>query len=204
VLAVARSISLQQELHMKLIPIASAIALAVALPATAQMASTTSMSPAATMSPQTGLSAQDYVKLAADSDMYEIQSSRLANSKSQRKDVKDFAKQIITDHMMTSKALMAGLRNKDRTIARPSMKLSSEKAAMIELLRKAPRDQFDNLYLQQQATAHQQAWAIHKGYATDGTDPTLKQIASTAVPVIERHLTHVQQLVPAGMAGATN
>jgi putative membrane protein len=189
---------------MKLIPIASAIALAVALPATAQMASTTSMSPAATMSPQTGLSAQDYVKLAADSDMYEIQSSRLANSKSQRKDVKDFAKQIITDHMMTSKALMAGLRNKDRTIARPSMKLSSEKAAMIELLRKAPRDQFDNLYLQQQATAHQQAWAIHKGYATDGTDPTLKQIASTAVPVIERHLTHVQQLVPAGMAGTAN
>jgi putative membrane protein len=183
---------------MKLIPIASALALAVPLPATAQVAATTP--PTATMTPQTGLSAQDYVKLAADADMYEIQSSRLANTKAQRKDVKDFSKQVVADHMMTSKALMAGLRNKDRTITRPANKLSADKAAMIELLRKAPRDQFDNLYLQQQAQAHQQAWAIHKGYATDGTDPTLKQIASTAVPVIERHLTHVQQLLPAGLA----
>ncbi len=191
---------------MKLIPIASALALAVALPAAAQTSTTAGSmtSPAASMSPQTGLSAQDYVKLAADSDMYEIQSSRLANTKAQRKDVQDFAKQVVADHMTTSKALMAGLRNKDRTITRPSTKLSAEKAAMIDLLRKAPRDQFDNLYLQQQAQAHQQAWAIHKGYATDGTDPTLKQIASTAVPVIERHLTHVQQLVPAGLANTTN
>jgi putative membrane protein len=191
---------------MKFIPIASALALAVAFPATAQVGTMTgsAMPPAATMAPQSGLSAQDYVKLAADSDMYEIQSSRLANTKSQRKDVKDFAKQVAADHMTTSKALMAGLRNKDRAITRPSTKLSAEKAAMIDLLRKAPRNQFDNLYLQQQAQAHQQAWAIHKGYATDGTDPTLKQIASTAVPVIERHLGHVQQLLPAGLVNTAN
>jgi putative membrane protein len=80
------------------------------------------------------------------------------------------------------------------------MKLSSENAAKVALLKKAPKGTFDDMYLQQQAQAHQAAWALHKGYATDGTDVALKQVANTAVPIVERHLMHAQQMVPAGSA----
>ena len=152
-------------------------------------------------SPMTGVSATDYVKMAADSDNYEIQSSRVALRKSKRADVKSFAQQMITDHMMTSKALMATLRNPDRTIAKPTMTLSADNTSKIALLKKAPKASFDDLYLQQQLQAHQTAWSLHKGFATDGTDPPLKQVASTAVPVIERHLSHVKSLTSAGMSG---
>jgi putative membrane protein len=48
-------------------------------------------------------------------------------------------------------------------------------------------------------TAHQKAWALHKGYATEGTDPALKQVAATAVPIVERHITHLKSLMPASM-----
>jgi putative membrane protein len=165
------------------------------------MATTGSMSSTETgVSPMSGVSATDYVKLAADSDMYEIQSSRLALTKSKRDDVKAFAQQMVTDHTGTTKALMAALKNNDRTIARPSTQLSSANAAKLALLKKAPKATFDDMYLQQQAQAHQAAWALHKGYATDGTDPALKQVASTAVPVIERHLQHVKQMLPAGLS----
>lgn len=185
--------------------LASALALSLVAPAMAQSdpamataGSSMPMNPG--VSPLSGTSATDYVKMAADSDMFEIQSSKLALMRSKRDDVKSYAKQMIADHTMTSKALMAGLKNNDRTIARPSTKLSAENSAKLALLKKAPKASFDDLYLQQQVAAHQTAWALHKGYSLDGTDATLKQIASTAVPVIERHLGHAQQMVPAGMA----
>ena len=77
------------------------------------------------------------------------------------------------------------------------MKLSEPNAAMIAQLRQASGDSFDGLYLRQQMQAHQKAWALHKGYATDGTDPALRQVASSAVPIIEKHLQHLKSM-PAG------
>ena len=182
---------------------ASALALTVVSPALAQTGSMSTMSsmpgnPA--VAPLTGTSATDYVKMAADSDMYEVQASKVALMRSKRDDVKSYAKEMIADHTQTTKSLMAALKNGDRTIARPATKLSADNAAKIALLKKAPKESFDDLYLQQQVAAHQTAWALHKGYATSGTDVALKQVATTAVPVIERHLGHAQQMVPAALA----
>jgi len=182
---------------------ASALALAVVSPALAQdgsMSTMSSMPGNPGVAPLTGISATDYVKMAADSDMYEVQASKIALMRSQRDDVKGYAKEMIADHTQTTKSLMAALKNGDRTIARPSTKLSADNAAKIALLKKAPKASFDDMYLQQQVAAHQTAWALNKGYATDGTDVALKQVAATAVPVIERHLGHAQQMVPAGLA----
>jgi len=47
------------------------------------------------------------------------------------------------------------------------------------------------------------AWSLHKGYATDGTDPALKQVASTAVPIVEMHLQHLKSLSASSMAGSS-
>jgi putative membrane protein len=172
----------------------SGVALAFATPSFAQA----QMSPTDVgASPMTGTSATDYVKLAADGDMYEIQSSKLALTKSKRADVKGFAKQMIADHTKTTQSLKAALVNQDRKIAPPPMMLSSANQSKIDLLRKAPKGTFDQLYLQQQLQAHQMAWSLHDGYATDGQDPQLKQVAATAVPIIEQHLSMVK-----GMAGA--
>jgi putative membrane protein len=185
---------------------ASAFAFVASMtPAFAQDPTTMTGSMSATdvgASPMTGTAATDYVKLAADSDNYEIQSSKLALTRSKRPDVKALAHQIITDHMQTSKALMAALSNSDRKIAPPPMTLSAANMAKIELLKKAPKASFDDLYLQQQMQAHQMAWSLHKGYATDGTDPALKQVASTAVPIIEMHLQRVKALSSSAMGGS--
>ena len=184
---------------------ASALALTFASPVLAQSTATApgNLTAAQTgVSPMTGVTPTDYVRLAADSDMYEIQSSRLALSRSKRDNVKAFAKQMIADHTTTSKALMAALKNGERNIAKPPMKLSPDNAAKIALLKKAPKASFDDLYLQQQMAAHQTAWSLHTGFAMNGADPALRQVAMTAVPIIERHFSHVRQMAPAGMAPA--
>ena len=66
---------------------------------------------------------------------------------------------------------------------------------MVDQLNNTPRgSSFDNLYLTQQLQAHQQAWALQKGYAVDGDDVALRQVASAAVPAVERHLSMVKSL----------
>lgn len=191
---------------MKNMLFASALALAAVTAAPALAQDATAMTGSMTASdvgvqPMTGVSATDYVKMAADSDMYEIQSSKLALRKSKNPQVKDFAREMIADHMTTTKSLMAALVNPDRKIAKPSMQLSAANASKIALLKQAPKGSFDQLYMQQQLQSHQTAWALHKGYATDGTDPALKQVASTAVPIVERHLQHLKGIMPANMSG---
>ena len=185
---------------------ASAFALTASLsPALAQGPTAMTGSMSATdvgASPMTGTSATDYVKLAADSDNFEIQSSKLALMRSKRADVKALAHQMITDHMQTSKSLMAALSNADRKITPPSMTLSAANMSKIQLLKKAPKASFDNLYLQQQMQAHQMAWSLHKGYAADGTDPALKQVASMAVPIVEMHTQRLKSLTTPSMGGS--
>lgn len=182
---------------------ALSLALVTAAPALAQMGGGTMTAADVGVSPMEGVDAATYVKMAADGDMYEIKSSELAQRKAQRDEVKAFARQMVTDHSQTTKSLMAALKNADRTIARPPMAMSAENAANLKLLEKAPRASFDTLYLTQQVAAHQKAWSLHKGYATSGTDPALKQVAATAVPIVEQHYTHVKGMVPANMSSGS-
>ena len=152
-------------------------------------------------SPLTGTPPQSYVAWAADGDLYEIQSSKLALTKGKSAAVKSHAREMIADHTMTTKTLMAALPKTSPRIAKPAMTLSADNEAMIAQLKQAPADQFDAMYLQQQMAAHQKAWALHKGFATDGTDPALQQVATSAVPIIEKHLQHLKAIAAGGMSG---
>lgn len=142
--------------------------------------------------PMTGTPSQNYVPWAADGDMYEMQSSKLALSKAKNPQTKAFAREMIADHTQTTKSLMAALPKTEPRVPMPPKTLSEPNAAKIAALKAAPADQFDALYMQQQADAHKMAWALHKGYATDGQDPALRQVATSAVPIIEKHLAHVK------------
>jgi putative membrane protein len=181
----------------------SAALLALSTPAFAQMATATTGTAGTAdvgVEPMGAMPAGDYVKMAAASDNYEIQAARIALTKSSRPDVKAYAKMMIDAHTASSKTLMAALSNSERKITRPSMALDTEGAANIALLKKAPKGGFDNLYLTQQTQAHQKAWSLQKGYAVNGTDPALKQVAASLVPTIEQHLAQAKALTPAGVA----
>ena len=99
---------------------------------------------------------------------------------------------MIADHTTTSKTLMAALPKTHPKVPKPPMKLSEPNASKVAALRAASGADFDILYKQQQLEAHKQAWALHQGYATDGADPALKQVATSAVPIIEKHLQHLK------------
>ena len=147
------------------------------------------------VAPMTGTSTTDYVNQAAASDMYEIDAGKIAAHKSKRKDIRAFGEQMAKDHTKLASSTRAAQDNAQRKSAKPSDQLPTDKQAMIDQLNASPRGvAFDTLYLSQQLQAHQQAWALQKGYAVDGDDSALRAVASQAVPVVESHLTMVKSL----------
>lgn len=141
--------------------------------------------------------ASAYVSNAAISDMYEIQSSKLAVQKSQSTQVKKFARQMIADHTATTAKLKATLRSANLNLMPPPTP-DARRQGMLDDLSSLSGMGFDKAYLDQQTAAHQEALALHSGYARDGDNPALKTLAAGIAPKIQHHLEMVQQLDSSG------
>lgn len=148
-------------------------------------------------------SADDYVKNAAISDMYEIESSRLALEKAKSPEIKKYAQQMIDDHTATSKE-MKSLLPKTGLKVTPPTALDDRRKGMMDNLRAASAADFDKTYLDQQTMAHQEAVTLHSGFAEDGDNAQLKQFATATTPKIQHHLDMVKKLDASGAdTGAT-
>lgn len=135
-------------------------------------------------------SAPAFAMEAARSDLYEIQSGRLAQTRGASAEVRQMGQMLERDHTMTSQKLMAALSASGTPMTPPP--LDAKRQAMLDQLQRASGAEFDRLFLQQQAMAHQEALALHKGYAANGDVPALKSVAAEASGVVGQHLQHVQ------------
>jgi putative membrane protein len=133
-----------------------------------------------------------YVAKAGASDLYEINSSRLAMERASRPDVREFARMLVADHSRTSEQVMAAAREAGMTPPPPMME--SHQRQMIRQLERTRGPAFDRLYANQQVTAHQQALTLHRTYARNGRVEPLRRVATSAVPVIQAHLQHARRL----------
>jgi putative membrane protein len=134
--------------------------------------------------------AMTFINEAARSDMYEIQSSQLATTKASSQAVKDFANQMIRDHTNSTQIVMAAAQSAGMNPTPPS--LDSRRAGMISQLQGASGADFDRMYLRQQLMAHQEALALHSGYAKNGDNTALRGAAAQIAPIVQQHLAHVQ------------
>lgn len=142
-------------------------------------------------------SADAYVPNAAISDLFEIESSKLALEKSQSAAVKKFAQQMITDHTATSTQLKSILASAKLNMAPPAA-LDARRQGMLDNLKGLSGAAFDTAYLDQQTAAHQEALTLHTSFAEDGDNDALKQFAAATAPKIQHHYEMVQQLDSAG------
>lgn len=141
----------------------------------------------------TAANGQEYATMAAASDMFEIESSRLAQEKGQNAQLKEFAQMLITDHERSTRELQAAAQQAQPPI-QVAPQMNGEQQQMIQALRSANGAQFDQTYIQQQVAAHQKALALVQGYAQNGEVPSLKQHATTVSGPIQQHLERAQQL----------
>ena len=104
-----------------------------------------------------------YVEMAAASDLFEIQSGRMAAERGQSAAVRQFG-------------------------TMPTPDLMPMQAQMMAELRATSGANFDRVFVRQQVQAHEMALALHSNYASRGDTPALRAVASAAVPVVRQHL----------------
>jgi putative membrane protein len=151
---------------------------------------------AASSSDATPVARDAYVGMAAASDLYEIQSSQLAQTRARSPAVLDFAQMMIADHTNTTRQLTAAAQASGMGPVAPA--LLPMQARMMDQLSAAPADGFDRVYLDQQVQAHQTALALHSNYARNGDTPQLRTVAAAATPIVQGHLDRVRQLAASG------
>lgn len=141
---------------------------------------------------QTATSPTDYVKKAGASDLYERQSSEIVLQSTRDAQVRDFARMMIQHHgKSTADVKIAAARARVRV---PPPMLMPAQAQMVRELRAADGAARDGVYLRQQRMAHDQALALHRGYAADGTSAPLKQAAGMIAPVVQQHIAMLQRM----------
>jgi len=137
--------------------------------------------------------AMPYVMMAGASDLFEIESSRLALQRAQRPETRQYAQMLIQHHMQTSAQVMAAARASG--LNPPPPRLMPMQQRMMAELSRASAANFDRVYLRQQVPAHQMALALHRNYAANGDRPPLRNVAATAVPIVTQHLQQAQMMM---------
>lgn len=133
----------------------------------------------------------DFAQKAAIGDMFEIETSRVAIQKARNAQVKNFAQMMVTDHNQMSAKLKAAT---PPGVALPAG-LDAAHQAKLDALRNMPAGaNFDRAYMNAQVEAHNEALALHQNYARNGDVAPLREVANTAVPVVEGHLRQARAL----------
>jgi putative membrane protein len=137
-------------------------------------------------------STQDFVTKAAQSDMFEIQSSKLALSSADAP-TKDFAQKMIDDHTKTTTELKGAVGKGEAQATLPT-DMSSSQQSMLAKLRDLHGTDFDKQYHADQVSVHKDAVSLFQRYGKVGADAQLKTWAASTVPELEHHLEMAQNL----------
>ena len=174
---------------MKKIAILAACGLLFAGAAMAQsLGEKTGINSALGISPTT----PDFVKEVAISDMFEIESSKLALEKSNDEATKSFANQMVTDHTKTSDELKAAVASDPKTPL-PNA-LDSSHQAKLDELKGLSGAAFDRRYHRMQVEGHEAAVSLFQRYAKGGDSEKLKAWASKTLPTLQHHLAMAEAL----------
>lgn len=163
--------------------------LALLSPASAQsVGEKTSVNSALGIAPKT----QDFVKEVAISDMFEIESSKLAQQKGSEQE-KTFAGQMVTDHTKTSTELK-GLVSSGKVKADVPAALDSSHQSKLDKLKATNGADFAKDYADMQVSAHKDAVGLFERYAKGGENADLKNWAGQTLPALKHHLEMAQSL----------
>lgn len=134
---------------------------------------------------------KNFVEKASLTDMFEIESAKIALERSKVQPVKDFAQMMIDAHTATTAELkpLAAAAKVD-----PPSALDNDHMAKLDDLRNAKIEDFDDKYLDQQTDAHENALNLMKDFAANGKDTGLQAFAAKTQPAVQSHLDQVKAL----------
>ena len=135
--------------------------------------------------------------IVVTANQVDIDAGKLAQGKAKSKEVKDFAKQMVTDHSGVNKqatALVKKLHVKpeDNPTAESLKKGGQENVAHLKTLK---GDAFDKAYIEHEVAYHQQVIdAMDKTLIPSAQNAELKALLVKVRPAFVAHLDHAKQV----------
>jgi putative membrane protein len=137
-------------------------------------------------------STSTFLTNTAVANLFEIESSKLALSKTGNDKIKAFANQMVTDHTAAGAKFKQAVT--DAKLTPPAEKLDAKHQALLDDLKKKDGAAFDTAYVKAQHDGHVETVALFEAYAKGGDNARLKQFANEMLPTLKTHLDQVSKL----------
>ena len=135
---------------------------------------------------------QDFVKMAAQLGMAEVQKGMLGTKKASREEVKALAEKMVTDHTMMNDEQKTLASSKAVEISAVIDPNATE--ALKDLENKATGEEFDKAFLDEMEKDHEKTISAFEDAAKDGKDAQVKAFAEKHLPHLRSHLEQVKSL----------
>ena len=135
---------------------------------------------------------------AAQGGMAEVKLGQLAADKATSPDVKAFGQQMVDYHTKANNDLKSTAESDNMTL--PS-DVDAKQQAMYDKLSKMSGTEFDKAYVKDMVKDHEEDVKEFQKEASSGTDPKIKDFASTTLPVLQGHLSKIKG-IESGMASS--
>lgn len=143
------------------------------------------------MMAQTSGGDQEFVNLAAQTDMTEAHFGQLAQDQSSSQKVKDYAQMLVTDHTNDYNQLTAVAKKAGLNVPTGIDAMHNRMIAPFEKLKGAA---FDRRFAREMVMGHEKAIAAYKKEASDGQNADLKAYAQQDIATLEKHKSGAEDL----------
>lgn len=132
------------------------------------------------------------LRQVASSNLFEIESSRLALTRSQSNAIKQFADRMVGEHTRAANRTRQVLA--EMGASPPATMLEPAHQQKLDALKAVANQDFDRAYVEVQYTEHVEAITLVREYARTGDSERLKALAAEALPMLQGHLDEMTRL----------
>jgi putative membrane protein len=133
---------------------------------------------------------REFIEQAAHGGHAEVSMGQSA-AESKNPAISAFGKQMVTDHSKMNEELAMLAKRKGFEPPASADMASQAKGAVVDAL---PGTTFDSQYVSSQLDDHKETLVLFQQEAQSGQDTDLKALALKGIPIIQQHITQLEQL----------
>lgn len=133
----------------------------------------------------------DFIEQASAKGIADIETSRMAHSKTSSKEIKDYTIEVINERTTANQHLAAIAKKLDLPVAPREHILDKAQTLMPQL---TEGDSFDAAYTAQQVKANEDAIALFKQEGEASQVPEIKALVDETLPTLETRLEKAREL----------
>jgi putative membrane protein len=134
------------------------------------------------------------IRMAVQSNFTEVALGRLADDNASSSEVKDFGKQMVSDHDAMNDQWTRLASKYHMRITSPGVDFGPSGKEAIDRLEKLDGSQFDQAYMMEMIRGHEQNLSDLQRLRSSARDPEIRDLVGSGVSTVEQHLTLARQV----------